>query len=92
MQAVRSASQPQTVTLINNQNVSLTISSIVATGDYLLVPAGSTPCASTLPALQSCTFGVEFSPTNVGTIKGVVTVSHDARYGPQEVSLSASAH
>jgi hypothetical protein len=46
-----------------------------------------------LPDLcQSCTFGVEFSPTNVGTIKGVVTVSRDAMYGPQEVSLSGTAH
>jgi hypothetical protein len=91
-QAVRSTSEPQIVTLTNNQKVLLTISAIGDSGDYLLVSAGSTPCGATLPALKSCTVGVEFSPANVGTIKGVVTVSHDALYSPQEVSLSGTAH
>jgi hypothetical protein len=91
-QAVGSTSEPQIVTLTNNQKVLLTISAIGASGDYLLVTAGSTPCGATLPTLKSCTVGVEFSPANVGTIKGVVTVSYDALYSPQEVSLSGTAH
>ena len=91
-QAVGSTSEPQIVTLTNSQKVLLTISAIVASGDYLLVSAGNAPCGATLPALKSCTVGVEFSPANVGTIKGVVTVSHDALYSPQEVSLSGTAH
>jgi len=79
------------VTLTNNQNALLTISAIVASGNYLLVTAGSNPCGSTLPASKSCTVGVEFSPTTAGTIQGVVTVLHDAAYSPQEVTLSGTA-
>jgi hypothetical protein len=91
-QSVGSTSPLQIVTLTNNQNVSLTISSVVASGNYLIATAGNAPCASTLAAEQSCTVGVEFSPTASGTIKGVVTVSHDAAYSPQEVTLSGTAN
>ena len=80
-----SISPIQVVTLTNNQTVSLAISGIVASGDFVVNSAGSNPCGSSLPAAASCTFGISFAPSQTGVIKGVVTVSHDAPYNPQEV-------
>ena len=90
-QAVGTISPAKTVTLTNNQNTSLTLHSILTSGEYLLSTAGSNPCSlGSLPAQGSCTIGIAFSPGAVGTINGVLTVMHDAAASPQEVSLTGT--
>jgi hypothetical protein len=91
-QAVGTSSNPVKVTLTNNQSVTLNISGIVASGDYAITSAGTTPCGLSVPALGKCTFGVIFAPTATGTIKGVVTVSTNASSSPQEIKLTGTAH
>jgi hypothetical protein len=89
-QTVGTTSPAQTVTVVNNQSTPLTINSIAASGDYLITPAGSTPCGSSVPALSSCTVGIAFNPTIVGTIVGTVTISHNAAFSPQVVSVTGT--
>jgi hypothetical protein len=76
--------------LTNNQSTALTINSIAASGDYIVTAAGTKPCGATVPALGQCTIGVEFSPTVTGTISGVLTVTSNAPYTPQEASLTGT--
>jgi Abnormal spindle-like microcephaly-assoc'd, ASPM-SPD-2-Hydin len=87
-QTIGTTSSPQIVTLKNNQASMLTINGITASGDYLVVTAGSNPCGSVLTAGNSCTIGVEFSPVTTGTIIGTLSVAHNANFSPQAVALS----
>jgi hypothetical protein len=89
-QSVGTTSSPQIVTLTNNSTTLVNISSIVASGDFLYVPAGTTPCGSSLAKGASCTIGVEFSPSSTGAITGALTVSDNAPYSPQLVALSGT--
>ena len=89
-QAVGTASAAQIVTVTNNQSTTLTLSAPAASGDYLVVTAGSAPCGAILAASASCTLGVEFSPTVTGTINGALTVPYAGAFSPQEVSLSGA--
>jgi hypothetical protein len=83
-------SSPQTVTVTNNQPTTLTIASIVATGQYVVVTSGSNPCGATLAAQSTCTFDVSFAPSARGIVSGAVTITHDASGSPQQIVLSAT--
>jgi hypothetical protein len=87
-----SAAQPVTVT--NHSASAVTLSGLVASGDYSVVAQGTTPCTATtiLNPGSSCTFAVTFSPTVKGTITGAVTVSHNAANGPQVVATTGSGN
>jgi hypothetical protein len=92
-QPVGTTSNPQTVTLANNQAIALTITSIAASGQYTASDGGPAPCG--IPPVDvsphsSCTFVVTFSPKQQGAIPGVVTISHDASGNPQEVKLAGT--
>jgi len=89
-QPVGTSSTPKTVTLTNNQNTGLTFS-FSGSGDYSASGGGTTPCGTTLAAKSRCTINVVFSPTFAGTIKGALTVTHNAAYSPQVVGLSGTA-
>lgn len=89
-QSVGTTSAAKTVTLTNNQAVALSLTGIAATGEYTAAPGGGTPCGASVAAKGKCTFNVTFSPTSTGTIKGVVTVTHNAANSPQAVALSGT--
>ncbi len=86
-QPVGTTSGAKTVTLTNNQSVLLSINSIVASGEYTVVPG---TCGASLAAKGKCTFNVTFSPASAGTIKGVVTITHDAASSPQVMALTGT--
>ena len=89
-QAVGTTSAPQTVTLTNNSGGTLTISSIVASGDFTAAPAGATPCGATVAAGATCTFSVTFTPNVKGAISGAATVSESAALGPVVMKLGGT--
>jgi hypothetical protein len=92
LQAVGTTSSSQTVALTNNQTTALNLTSMVASGDYLLTTAGTSPCPiGAVAAKATCNIGIAFSPSAPGTINGTVTVSHGAPGSPQEVSLTGTA-
>ena len=89
-QAVGTTSAPKTVTLTNNSGGTLSISSLVASGDYSATPSGGTPCGATVAAGATCTFSVTFTPNVKGSISGAVTVSNSAPLSPAVMKLTGS--
>ncbi|MGA8299491.1 MAG: choice-of-anchor D domain-containing protein, partial [Terriglobales bacterium] len=89
-QAVGTTSAPKTVTLTNGAGGTLTISSLVASGDFAASPSGSTPCGSTVAAGATCTFSVTFTPNVKGSISGAVTVSDSAPLSPVVMKLTGT--
>src|ERR1051326_1921337 len=85
-QTVGSTSAPQAITVTNNQTTSLTISSIVVTGDF----SQSNTCGSSLAAGAKCTVNASFTPTAMGTRSGAITIVHSAASSPTSVQLTGT--
>ncbi len=82
-QPVGASSGPQTVLLRNMGSSPLSISSILASGDF----AESDTCGASVAAAGSCTFSVTFTPTAVGTRSGSIVLQDDAAGSPHTISL-----
>jgi hypothetical protein len=89
-QAVGTTSAPKTVTLTNDSGGALTISSLMASGDYSAIPSGGTPCGATVASGATCTFNVTFTPNIKGSISGAVTVSNSAPLNPAVMKLTGT--
>src|SRR5262249_41720835 len=89
---VGGSSSPVTVTLTNHRTSAVTISTFSASGQFSVVGSGGSPCANgtVVPAAGSCTFNVTFTPSSAGSIKGAITVVHNAVFSPQEVPLTGT--
>jgi YVTN family beta-propeller protein len=72
-QGVDTTSVSRDVTLTNNGGGPLTITGIAASGDYLAL----SNCPTTLNAGSSCTIGVSFTPSIIGTDNGALAVADD---------------
>jgi hypothetical protein len=81
---VGSLSAPQTVTLSNTGNATLDISSVTASGNFVV----DNFCQSTLAAGNTCPITVLFKPASGGTQSGVLSVADNALGSPQTVSLT----
>jgi hypothetical protein len=77
-------SSSQTVTLTNTGTSSLSITKIVASGDF----AQTNTCSATVNAGASCTFTVTFTPTRINTRTGSISITDNAPASPQSVSLT----
>jgi len=77
------------VTLTNSGTATLNIGSIVPSGDFALA-TGAMPCGATLAAGNSCKIRVTFTPTQVGTRTGNVTITDNAANSPQTVPLTGT--
>ena len=77
---VNSTTASKGVKLTNSGAGPLTISSIVASGDY----SETDTCVSKSPLATgaSCNINVSFSPTVTGTVKGIVTIYDNGVNGP----------
>jgi trimeric autotransporter adhesin len=90
-QVITIKSGPQTVTLTNSGSGPLSISSIVANGDY--VQANTCPVGSDtapLAAGGTCTITVTFTPTQTGTRNGSLVLSDNATNSPQTITLTGT--
>jgi len=85
-QLVGTVSTPQMIILTNSGVSTLTITSIVVSGDYGI----SSTCASSLAAGKKCSITVSFAPTAAGTRTGTVSVTDNAPGSPQTVSLTGT--
>ncbi|HZQ70072.1 MAG TPA: choice-of-anchor D domain-containing protein [Terriglobales bacterium] len=83
-QTVGVPSTAKTVTLTNNQSVSLSITSIATSGDY----SQTNTCGTSIGANSSCTISVVFTPTTTGTRTGTLTVTDNGPGSPQTASLT----
>jgi len=86
-QALGVASAPQTVTLTNTGNDTLTINGVgfVISGPFAFT--GST-CGATLAASATCTVEVTFTPTELGAVSGSLSLNSDSPGAPPSVSLA----
>jgi hypothetical protein len=85
-QTVGTISAAQTVTLTNNGNSALTISSINVTGDF----GQTNTCGAMIAAGSSCAISVTFSPGGVGSRTGMLTVTDNSFGSPHVVALSGT--
>ncbi|WP_254063656.1 choice-of-anchor D domain-containing protein [Granulicella sp. S190] len=84
---VQSASK--IVTLTNNVGTPLSIQGIAVTGDFVILPNGST-CGTTVAADSACVLQVAFVPTVGGSRSGSLTVTDSAGNSPQILSLTGT--
>jgi hypothetical protein len=83
---VGASSSAQTVTLANQGQAALAITTIAASGDF----AETNDCGASLPAGANCTISVTFKPTTGGARSGTLTITDNASGGPQTVTLSGT--
>jgi hypothetical protein len=83
-QVVAATSPPQSVVLINNGNVAVTLTNIVITGDYAQTnTCGNLPTTPTvLNVGQACTISITFTPTATGNRGGSLAIQSDATKNP----------
>lgn len=86
-QYVGTTGLPQSVTLTNTGNASLSITNVtVSPSDFGILNT----CQSSLAANASCVIGVFFDPTTSGSRTGTLTITDSAPDSPQTVSLSGT--
>ncbi len=85
-QAIGTTSSPQIVTLTNSGSTVLGNIQITIGGDF----AETNNCGTSLRAGAKCRINVTFTPTATGTLSGTITISDNARGGPQVVSLTGT--
>ena len=81
-----SSSGTQSVTLTNTGNAALSITSVAASGDF----SQTNDCGSSIAVAGSCVITVKFTPTAGGTRTGTITITDNAIYSFQTVTLSGS--
>jgi hypothetical protein len=77
------ASAPQTITVTNSGDASLSITNISATGDF----TETNTCGSSVTPNGTCTVDVKFVPTVTGPRSGTLTITDGAANSPQIVLL-----
>jgi hypothetical protein len=82
---VGTTSAAQAVTLQNGTSSAVSVSSITASGDFVVTSNG---CGTSVAAGASCSIFVAFKPTTSGTRTGTLTISDSG--GTQTVSLTGS--
>jgi len=89
-QTVGTTSPIQSSTLTNTGTATLSVTSIVPSGDFALATTGtSCPYAGgTVTGGANCTIDVTFTPSATGTRTGTVTVTDNAADSPESVALS----
>jgi hypothetical protein len=80
-------SPAMTVTLTNQENVTLNFTSIVASAGFAVA---SNTCGASIAAAATCTVGVTFKPTAQGAVSGTLTFTDSAANSSQTVSLTGT--
>jgi len=86
-QFVGTSGLPQNITLTNNGNEPLTLSSVQSNSAEFGATNG---CTSSLAAGVSCTISVFFDPSAAGTQTGTLTVTDNAAGSAQTIQLSGA--
>jgi centrosomal CEP192-like protein/HYDIN/CFA65/VesB family protein/ASPM-SPD-2-Hydin domain-containing protein len=84
------SASPQTVTLTNDGNTTIHVTSATVTGSGGFSTAADTCSGASLAAGAACTVQVGFAPANLGTFSATLSFNDDAGNSPQTVALSGS--
>jgi outer membrane protein assembly factor BamB len=82
-QVINTSSAPQTVTVTNQQSVSLNFSSIKAPHYF----QQSNNCGSSIPGNSSCAITLVFTPGALGPISEAAVITDNAANSPQAIQL-----
>jgi hypothetical protein len=85
-QTLHTSSSPLPVNVQNTGASTLTITSIVVSGDF----SQTNNCGTGVGAGGSCTINVTFAPTGIGTRNGALTITDNAGNSPQTVNLTGT--
>jgi hypothetical protein len=85
-QAVGVASPAKAIVVTNNGSTPLTISGILASGDF----AATSNCSVPLQPTTNCVISVTYTPSTTGPTIGAVTLSDNAPDSPQVVLLTGT--
>ncbi len=85
-EGVGGTTQPQTITLANTGSATLTIASIVPSGDF----AETNNCGGSLAGGTACTINVTFTPTAAGVRTGNITITDNMASSPQIVTMTGN--
>ncbi len=85
-QGIGTTSDAQTINLFDPGNAALTLSDIVANGDF----GESENCGGTVAAKSVCPVSVTFTPAMVGPDNGSLTFTDNASGSPQSVALNGT--
>jgi hypothetical protein len=80
----------QTVTLTNNGNTTVHVTTATLTGDASFSLVANSCTGATLAAGATCTVQVGFAPANVGTFSSTLTFGDDASNSPQTSTVTGS--
>src|SRR5207253_3935910 len=83
---LNTTSVAQSVTLTNTGTVALSVTSIVASGDFMQ----TNTCGTSVAAGANCAISVTFTPTATGTRTGAITITDNAAGSPQSVNLTGT--
>ncbi len=89
-QLVGTSSPAQSLTLTNNGNSALSITSLVVSGGNAGDFPETTTCGSSVAAGGSCTISVTFTPTAPGSRSATLAIADNANGSPQAVSLTGT--
>lgn len=89
-QLVTTPSAGQNVTLTNNGNATLNITSITITGANSSDFSETNTCGASVAAAANCAISVTFKPTATGNRAASVTIADDAASSPQAVALTGT--
>jgi FlaG/FlaF family flagellin (archaellin) len=89
-QMLGTSTPAQSVTLTNNGNTALSITSLAVTGANPGDFPETNTCGGSVAAGGSCTLSVMFTPMAVGSRTAAVTISDNAAGSPQTVSLTGT--
>jgi hypothetical protein len=87
LQLIGTNSTAQKVTLSNNGDLPLAISSVAASPSFI----EQNTCGTSLFIDASCTLNIKFQPQKKGLLSGAVTITDNAPDSPQTIALSGSA-
>jgi len=89
-QEIGNQSTARIVSLSNTGNAVLTISGIALAGTNASSFSVSSACGSSLPAGQSCSISVSFTPTTTGPQTATVVINSNAASSPDSLILSGT--
>src|SRR5262249_38392311 len=85
-QKVTVSSAPQSLTVSNAGNSTLTLAGVTVSGDF----AQTNNCGSSLAPGATCTVSVTFTPRTPGTHTGSIAIAHNAASSPQAITLTGA--
>jgi len=85
-QQIGTASAASPVTIFDLGSTALTVSSVVATGDFSVQQS----CATVTAGGGTCPVQVTFTPTAAGTLTGTLTITDNSAGSPRTVSLAGT--